>query len=424
VIGGKALDYLQKDAENISFKREMGIQDTYFMPSIDKEMSPIDLSSLILKVLKNVVNDDEVLDSVVITIPASFDTIQSNATKKVGYLAGFKEVVLLQEPSAACLAFANTSNIEVTDKPNWIVYGFGGGTVNVAWVEVNDRELKVKDNQGDNYLGGADFDSLIVECLIVPFIEAKLSLTNLWRDLKTSTTNFKGLYFELLNISEEAKKELSYSEETEIEIDIDINGDNFYELFVIKREQFEDLIAFRVEQTITFIQEVIKNNQLLNSQIHRVILIGVWTYVPMIKRRITEAIGVEVNSGIDATFAVVHGAAYFAGSKPATVIEDTETKEKNTSGETINFKLFYEQNTRDLVELIICKVNSGATKSYRIMRKDRGLWFWSQNSRGWHVFWVCTPIGRSIKPLQNSVSKRCFGCVESYWFGSHKSRTL
>jgi hypothetical protein len=58
------------------------------------------------------------------------------------------------------------------------------------------------------------------------------------------------------------------------------------------------------------------------------------------------------------------------------------------------------------------------------MRKDRGLWFWSQNSRGWHVFWVCTPIGRSIKPLQNSVSKRCFGCVESYWFGSHKSRTL
>ncbi|MGK0430213.1 MAG: molecular chaperone DnaK [Psychroserpens sp.] len=93
----------------------------------------------------------------------------------------------------------------------------------------------------------------------------------------------------------------------------------------------------------------------------------------MIKRRITEAIGVEVNSGIDATFAVVRGAAYFAGSKPATVIEDTEIKEKNTTTETINFKLFYEQNTRDLVELIICKVNSGATKSYRIMRKDRGL---------------------------------------------------
>ena len=374
VIGDKALDYLEKDAENICmlFKRKMGTQDTYYVPSMDKEMSPIELSSLILKELKNFVNDEEVLDSVVITIPASFDTIQSNATKKAGYLAGFKEVVLLQEPIAACLAFANTSNIEVTDAQNWIIYDFGGGTFDVALVEVNDRELKVKDNQGDNYLGGADFDNLIVEHLIVPFIEEKLVLTNLWKDLKSKTSNFKGLYFELLKISEEAKKELSHYEETEIEIDIDINGDNFYEQFVIKREQFENLIASRVEQTITFIQDVIKNNQLLNSQIDRVILIGGTTYVPMVKRRIAEAIGVEVNSSIDPTSAVVHGAAYFAGSKPATVIADAETKEKDTSAQIIDFKLFYEQNTRDLEELITCKVNSGDAKSYRIMRKDGG----------------------------------------------------
>jgi molecular chaperone DnaK len=373
VIGDKALDYLEKDAENICmlFKRKMGTQDTYFVPSIDKDMSPIDLSSLILKELKNFVNDEEVLDSVVITIPASFDTIQSNATKKAGYLAGFKEVVLLQEPIAACLAFANTSNIEVTDKQNWIVYDFGGGTFDVALVEVNDRELKVTDNQGDNYLGGADFDNLVVEHLIVPFIEEKLALTNLWKDLKSKTTNFKGLYFELLKISEEAKKELSHYQETEIELDIDINGENFYEQFVIKREQFEDIISSRVEQTITLIQDVIKNNQLLNSQIDRVILIGGTTYVPLIKKRIAETIGVEVNSRIDPTSAEVHGAAYFAGSKPATIIEDTETKDES-SAETIDFKLFYEQNTRDLEELITCKVNSGAANSYRVMRKDGG----------------------------------------------------
>lgn len=374
VIGDKALDYLEKDAENICmlFKRKMGTQDTYFVPAIDKEMSPIELSSLILKELKNFVNDEEVLDSVVITIPASFDTIQSNATKKAGYLAGFKEVVLLQEPIAACLAFANTSNIEVTDKQNWIVYDFGGGTFDVALVEVNDRELKVTDNLGDNYLGGADFDNLIVEHLVVPFIEEKLSITNLWKDLKSKTTNFKGLYFELLKISEEAKKELSIYEETEIEIDIDINGDNFYEQFIIKRGQFEDLISSKVEQTIVFIQDVIKNNQLLNSQIDRVILIGGTTYVPLIKKRIAEAIGVEVDSSIDPTSAVVHGAAYFAGSKPATVIETEETEVENKTLETIGFKLFYEQNTRDLEELITCKINSGDAKGYRIMRKDGG----------------------------------------------------
>nr|WP_321222872.1 Hsp70 family protein [uncultured Psychroserpens sp.] len=374
VIGDKALDYLEKDAENICmlFKRKMGTQDTYYVPSIDKEMSPIELSSLILKELKNFVNDDDVLDSVVITIPASFDTIQSNATKKAGYLAGFKEVVLLQEPIAACLAFANTTNIEVTDKQNWIVYDFGGGTFDVALVEVNDRELKVTDNLGDNYLGGADFDNLIVEHLVVPFIEDKLSLTNLWKDLKSKTTSFKGLYFELLKISEEAKKELSIYEETEIELDIDINGENFYEQLVIKREQFEDLIATKVEQTIVFIKDVIKNNQLLNSQINRIILIGGTTYVPLIKKRITQAIGVEVDSSIDPTSAVAHGAAYFAGSKPATIFDVEDVATQKTQLDVVDFKLFYEQNTRDLEELITCKINSGNAKSYRIMRKDGG----------------------------------------------------
>ncbi|MEH6535874.1 MAG: Hsp70 family protein [Psychroserpens sp.] len=374
VIGDKALDYLEKDAENICmlFKRKMGTQDSYYVPAIDKELSPIELSSLILKELKNFVNDEEVMNSVVITIPASFDTIQSNATKKAGYMAGFKEVVLLQEPIAACLAFANTSNLEVTEKENWIVYDFGGGTFDVALVEVNDRELKVTDNLGDNYFGGADFDSLIVEHLIVPFIEEKLSLTKFWKDLKSKTSDFKGLYFELLKIAEEAKKELSHYEETEIELDIDINGENFYEQFLIKREQFEDLISSRVEETITFIQDVIKNNQLLTSQIERVVLIGGSTYVPLIKRRISEAIGVEVNSSIDPTSAVVLGAAYYAGSKPATVSEQKNMESETLEENSIDFKLFYEQNTRDLEELITGKVNSGSAHSFRIMRKDGG----------------------------------------------------
>ena len=374
VIGDKALDYLEKDAENICmlFKRKMGTQDTYFVPAIDKELSPIELSSLILKELKNFVNDEEVLNSVVITIPASFDTIQSNATKKAGYMAGFKEVVLLQEPIAACLAFANTSNIEVTDKQNWIVYDFGGGTFDVALVEVNDRELKVTDNLGDNYLGGADFDNLIVEKLIVPFVEHKLGLSNLWKDLKSKASEFKGLYFELLKKAEEAKKELSHYEETEIELDFDINNENFYEQLLIKRDEFEALISSKVEQTITFIQDVIKNNQLLNSQIERVILIGGSTYVPLIKRRIFEAIGVEVNSSIDPTSAVVHGAAYYAGSKPATISEDIQKEEEIIEENALDFKLFYEQNTRDLEELITGKVSSNNAHGFRIMRKDGG----------------------------------------------------
>jgi molecular chaperone DnaK len=371
IIGDKALDYLEKDAENVCmlFKRKMGTQETYFIPSIDKEVSPIELSSLILKELKNFVSDGDQLNAAVITIPASFDTIQSNATKKAGYLAGFKEVVLLQEPIAACLAFANQSNLDIDSSKHWIVYDFGGGTFDVALVEVNDRELKVIDNEGDNFLGGADFDNLIVEHIIVPQIEAKANITNLWKDIKSKASKYKGLYFELLKKAEEAKKELSLYPETEIELDIDINDFNLYDQFVITRNQFEAVIAPKVEQTITFIKKVISQNQLINSQIERLILIGGSTYVPLIKQRIKEETGILVDSSIDPTSAVVDGAAYFAGSKPTSIVAEETIQKEEVS--TVDTQIFYEQNTRDLEELITCKVE-GSAINYRITRNDGG----------------------------------------------------
>lgn len=375
VIGDKALDYLEKDAENVCmlFKRKMGTQDTYFVPSLDKEMQPIELSSLVLKELKNFLPDDEAVNSVVITIPAAFDTIQSNATKKAGYLAGFKEVVLLQEPIAACLAFANTSNTEVKEKEHWIVYDFGGGTFDVALVEVDERELKVVDHQGDNYLGGADFDNLIVKNLIVPFIEEKTGQSDLWKSLKSKSSTHKGLYFELLKKAEEAKKELSNFEETEIELDFSINDVDLYEHLIVKREVFENLILSNVENTVTIIKDIIKDNQLLNSDIKRVILIGGTTYIPLIKKSIANAIGVEVNSSIDPTSAVVEGAAYYAGSKPSELKEDEIVEEEETKEEAIiDSKFFYEQNTRDAEELITAKFSGVDIDNYRIIRKDGG----------------------------------------------------
>tara|TARA_R110000751_G_scaffold64157_4_gene132012 strand:- start:81015 stop:83504 length:2490 start_codon:yes stop_codon:yes gene_type:complete len=372
IIGDKALDYLEKDAENVCmlFKRKMGTQETYFIPSINKEVSPIELSSLLLKELRNFVLDDVQLQSAVITIPASFDTIQSNATKKAGYLAGFKEVVLLQEPIAACLAFANQSNLDIQTSKNWIVYDFGGGTFDVALVEVNDRELKVIDNEGDNFLGGADFDNLIVEKIIIPKIEAKTNITNLFKAIKSKSSQYKGLYFELLKKAEEAKKELSVYPETEIELDIDINNDNLFEQIIITRAEFEAVILPKIEQTIAFIKKVISQNQLLNSQIDRLILIGGSTYVPLIKQRIKEETGILVDSSIDPTSAVVDGAAYFAGSKPTTIKED-DAVVKEVEVDTVETQLFYEQNTRDLEELITCKVASD-NFNYRITRVDGG----------------------------------------------------
>ena len=373
IIGDKALDYLEKDAENVCmlFKRKMGSSETFYVPSIDREISPIELSSLILKELKNFVTGTEILSSLVITIPASFDTIQSNATKKAGYLAGFEEVVLLQEPIAACFAFANKANLEITEPKKWIVYDFGGGTFDVALVEIDDRELKVIDNVGDNFLGGADIDNLIVEKIIVPYVEEILNISNLWKDIKAKSSRYKGLYFELLKKAEEAKKELSIHQETEVELDFEIEGKDIYEHIVIKRKQFENIIHTKVTQTIDFIKMVMSQNQLISSQIERVILIGGTTYIPLVKQRIKDEIGILVDTSINPTSAVVEGAAYYAGSKPIGIIE--KVSELTSEEQEIECKMFFEQSTRDLEELITCNVISKEVLRYRIIRKDGGF---------------------------------------------------
>ena len=108
-VGNKAKEFLEKDPKSVVgvFKRKMGTTESFKIKSINESKTPIELSAQVLKELKTFVNTGDTLDAVVITIPASFDTIQSNATKEAGIQAGFKQVVLLQEPIAASLAYAN-----------------------------------------------------------------------------------------------------------------------------------------------------------------------------------------------------------------------------------------------------------------------------------------------------------------------------
>ena len=115
LVGDKARDLLEKDPLNVftCFKRKMGTTDRYTIESLQKSISPIELSAYVLKELKNFVHTGEIFNEVVISIPSSFDTIQSNATKTAGQKAGFKEVFLLQEPIAASLAFANQKNLQL-----------------------------------------------------------------------------------------------------------------------------------------------------------------------------------------------------------------------------------------------------------------------------------------------------------------------
>jgi len=134
LVGEKAKEYIEKDPANVfaGFKRKMGTSESFFVPNLGDFRTPVQLSSMVLKELKNFVYTGETPQSIVITIPASFDTIQSNATKQAGYDAGFKEVILLQEPIAASLAFVNKGAEKITDG-QWLVYDLGAVLLMWHW---------------------------------------------------------------------------------------------------------------------------------------------------------------------------------------------------------------------------------------------------------------------------------------------------
>ena len=207
IVGSGAKKYLEKDPKNVigAFKRKMGTSESYKIKSLNESKTPIDLSAQVIKELKTFVNTDENIDSTVITIPASFDLIQSNATKEAGYQAGFKQIVLLQEPIAASLAYANMKKTRELSDGQWLVYDLGGGTFDVALVKINEGEMKIIDHEGDNFLGGADFDQLIVEKLIIPEINEEYSFENLENDLKSAAGKYNARYYVLLKRAEEAK---------------------------------------------------------------------------------------------------------------------------------------------------------------------------------------------------------------------------
>lgn len=377
IVGEKAREMLQKSKGNVFglFKRKMGTSEKFMTNEVDRMLTPIDLSSMVLKELKNFAPHDTNFDSVVITIPSAFDTVQSNATKKAGYAAGFQEVVLLQEPIAASLAYANKTNLDITEG-QWLVYDLGGGTFDVALTKITDGELKIADHEGDNYLGGADFDRLIIDDFIVPHLKNKGSFNNLDKELKKASGKYNRLYYKLQFLAEEAKKELTNNTVTEIEFEVtDDNGNeiDFYE--ELSRETFEALIAPTINTTIRLTEEIFSRNDINPADLKCILLVGGSTYIPLVRSKLKEAFGVDIHTSLDPTTAVVMGAAYYAGLKPKKLsAPKTDINTSSKKGEHINFKIAFERVVRDpeAMLMVVTKELAPGTQ-YRIVRTDGGF---------------------------------------------------
>ena len=382
IVGDKAREMVEKDPANVFsfFKRKMGTMESFFVKNLNAEKTPIQLSAMVLRELKNFVYSGETVESVVITIPASFDTIQSNATKKAGYEAGFAEVVLLQEPIAASLAFANKQENAEELNGQWLVYDLGGGTFDVALVRFDDGEMRVIDHEGDNFLGGLDFDNLIIERIVVPYLRSQADFGDLLAEMKNDGGRYNKLYYELRLKAEEVKIALSSRAETDIEFLIeDRDGVEHDVVLPIGRPLFESIVHERIGYTLDLIRSVLEKNSLQTTDIQQIIMIGGSTYIPLVKKKIAEELGIKVNQSVDPTNAVAIGAAFYAGNKTKKV-DNSANLGQNTEGSPsaekpmITLKTAYQKATQDRDEIFMADV-SGAIEgmTYRLTRQDGGF---------------------------------------------------
>lgn len=376
LVGDKAKEYISKDAGNVfaGFKRKMGSGESFLVPSTAAFVTPIRLSAAVLKELKNFVHTGEAVEAAVITIPASFDTVQSNATKKAGYEAGFKEVVLLQEPIAAALAYFNDSEKGLPEKGHWLVYDLGGGTFDVALVSIVNGELRVTDHEGNNFLGGLDFDTAIIEGLIVPRIIEFTGDRSIEEKLRNRDGELEKLFYILLHKAEEAKKELSIQEETEIEFTLPQSGEDM--LVRISREDFNRLIHERIAFTVELIKTILKRANLSPADVNNVIMVGGSTYIPYVRETVAKETNIALAFDTDPTTAVAVGAAYYAGSKLSSVKTESKVADKAEGEEktTRKVKAVFQSVSSEDEELYMALPEEGdfAAVYYRITRDDGG----------------------------------------------------
>ncbi len=372
LVGDKARDYAAKDPANVKsrFKRKMGTTETFKVDCIDASKTPEELSAFVIKELKAFVQSGETVESAVITIPASFDTIQANATKEAGDLSGLKDVVLLQEPIAASLAYANKDNSVELQNSQWIVYDLGGGTFDVALVKIVEGELTVIDHEGDNFFGGTDLDSLIVERLVVPHIQSQGGFSDLLSEMKSASGKYEKDWYRLLDAAEEAKIELSSDTSAEIEFNItDDNGEEIDGCITITRSQFEELIKDKISDTASMLKKIMTRQSLQPTDLEFVLMVGGSTYIPYVRQLVEELMGIPVNTDIDPTNAIVIGAAFYAGgrSKTQSLSKDCQSNQQ----EIIKVKSNYVSNSQDSEEFFAAKIDGDISgMSYRIHSAD------------------------------------------------------
>ncbi|MBO2534908.1 molecular chaperone DnaK [Rummeliibacillus suwonensis] len=286
----------------ISIKRHMGTD--YKVKIEDKEYTPQEVSAMILTHLKEYAEDylGEKVTKAVITVPAYFNDAQRQATKDAGKIAGLEVERIINEPTAAALAYG----LDKTEEDQKIlVFDLGGGTFDVSILELGDGVFEVLATAGDNHLGGDDFDQKIIDYLVAEF--KKENGIDLSKD--------KMALQRLKDAAEKAKKELSGVSTTQISLPFITAGENgpLHLEVTLSRAKFNELTADLVERTMVPTRQALSDAGLSASDIHEVILVGGSTRIPAVQEAVKKATGKEPHKGVNPDEVVAMGAAIQGG---------------------------------------------------------------------------------------------------------------
>jgi molecular chaperone DnaK len=292
-----------KDKKLVPYKIVKGDNGDAWVEAGGKSQSPSQISAMILQKMKETAEGylGETVEQAVITVPAYFNDAQRQATKDAGKIAGLEVLRIINEPTAAALAYG----LDKTDGKTIAVYDLGGGTFDVSILEIGDGVFEVKSTNGDTFLGGEDFDMRLVEYLAAEFK----------KDQGIDLKNDKLALQRLKEAAEKAKIELSSSSQTEINlpfITADASGPKHLTM-KLTRAKFESLVEDLVKRTVEPMKAALKDAGLKAGEIDEIVLVGGMTRMPKVQETVKSFFGKEPHKGVNPDEVVALGAAIQAG---------------------------------------------------------------------------------------------------------------
>ncbi len=354
----------------IEFKRTMGTDKIYHSSHLEKDLSSEELSSEILKKLKQPVTD-EVVNAVVVTVPAKFGANQKEATKKAAELAGFEQVELLSEPFAAAYAYGVKTKIK---DGYWVVFDFGGGTFDAALLKIEEGIFKVVSTEGDNYLGGKNIDFAIIDEILLPYFKENYEIDDLLAD-DEKFDKFRNQFkdkVEQLKIALSTRPEEDLISQLGENFGNDDSGTPFEFDLTVTREQLNKVQEPFFQRATDITKELLKRNHLKGSQVNALILVGGPTLTPLLREMLKEQITDNVDTSVDPMTVVAKGAALYASSINREAIAPPE------NSNSVELEINYDSSTVETDALINIKIKNidklnGEKIFAQIFRSD-GAW--------------------------------------------------